>query len=191
MRYGIGFILAAALALAVACKDQAELTMKTLITDKVIEVAVASLAEDMQDERLSYVNVYGIIWTAGVNARHAVFAEHLGKAWFDLVYYERTDFRKRAMDLARASLDTPEELWGVYLAHKGTLISEIKKNGIEREVALRAQAILPHFRGEIINPEATDDGRGASGWIKRRRAEGGDELTKAYGEIIANLLQSL
>lgn len=191
MKRRIGFVLLAIGLIVTACKkEEAQLSIQNLITDKVIEVAVASLAKDMGNPHFSYVETYGIIWISGVSARHAVFAEHLGKGWFDQVYYDRTDFRKRAMDLARESLDTPEELWAVYLAHKDKLVKEIKKHGLEHEVALRAQAILPHFRGDIVSPGPID-GRGVDGWIQRRHAEGGDALVQAYGDIVANLISSL
>ena len=97
--------LVAALAVGfVACRDRAVTTLNDMVTDKVIEVAVESLAQDIRAGDVgnwSYADSHGPTWTANMKARHAVFAEHLGMNWFGLVYDNKTDFRKRAMDIAR------------------------------------------------------------------------------------------
>ncbi|PIQ79058.1 MAG: hypothetical protein COV79_04435 [Parcubacteria group bacterium CG11_big_fil_rev_8_21_14_0_20_41_14] len=164
-----------------------------LVTDKVIEVAVKSFAEDMRSNWSDTEN-YGVTWCAGMKARHAVFAENLGEGWFGLVYYNRTDFRERAMKIAREALDTPEELRAAYSIYKTKLVSEIRKNGISNEVRSLGVEILPYFGGGATLSSDSRYERGeiaAYEWAQRRRAEGGDELVAAWGEIIADLVNSL
>ncbi len=194
-RFTIAFALAAALAVAfVACKDRAMTKLDDLITDKVIEVAVASFAEDVragEARNWSYAEHFGPTWTANTKVRHAVFAEHLGAGWFDLVYDNKTNFREYAMRTARESLDTPEELRAEYLRHKAKVIAEIEKQGIQDYVVRCANIVRFHFSpdGEVFADPYTD--RGAKEWAGRRRTEGGGALVAAWGEIIADLANSL
>lgn len=203
MRFWLVLAVVASLAAAVVtCREkvteQVTTELDRLITDKVIEAAVDSLAADIRNGRngsWSYAKEYGPTWTAGMKARHAVFAEHLGKGWFDLVY-DRLDkgFRDYAMQTARESLDTPEELRAAYLRHKAKVIAEIRKQGIQNEVAGYAAYALPYFAapgpgiGGLTDPYGN---HGAKEWAERRRTEGGDALVAAWGEVIADLANSL
>ncbi len=118
-------------------------------------------------------------------------AEHLGAGWFDLVYDNKTNFREYAMRTARESLDTPEELRAEYLRHKAKVIAEIEKQGIQDYVVRCANIVRFHFSpdGEVFADPYTD--RGAKEWAGRRRTEGGGALVAAWGEIIADLANSL
>ncbi|MBI2050881.1 MAG: hypothetical protein HYT31_03665 [Parcubacteria group bacterium] len=179
----------------VACRDKAVTTLNDIVTDTVIEVAVASLAQDIKAGdagNWSYADSYGPTWTANTKARHAIFADHLGEDWFDLVYDNKTDYRERAMRIARESLDTPEELWAAYLRHKAKVIAEIRKHGIQDDVVRYSTAALPYFSppgGEELTDPHGD--HGAKEWAERRRTEGGDALVVAWGEVIADLASSL
>ncbi len=180
--------LAAVMAAAfVACREV--VTLDDLVTDKVIEVAVASFAKDMQ-EPWSYAKSHGPTWTANMKARHAVFAEHLGEDWFNLYY--SSPLPGLAMSIARESLDTPEELRAAYLGHKAKVIAEIREQGIAGEVVQDAIYALPFFSppGSPSPPDPYGD-RGVKEWAERRRAEGGDALVAAWGGIIADLANSL
>lgn len=186
----IAVALVAIMAIAVvACKEAA--TLDDLVTDKVIEVAVASYAQDIRAP-WSYAKSSGPTWTAGMKARHAVFAEHLGENWFNIVYDNKTAFRERAMQIARESLDTPEELRAAYLRHKAKVIVEIREQGIAGEVLKHTAYALPYFSppggADFADPHGD---HGAKEWAERRRAEGGDALVVAWGGIIADLANSL
>ena len=191
MKWIIGFAAALAATAFVACKEVA--TLEDLVTDKVIEVAVASFAQDVHNTSWSYAESSGPTWTAGMKARHALFAEHLGKDWFDLVYYNKVNFREQAMRIAHESLDTPEELKAAYFRHKAKAIAEIRKNGVEDDVVKYATYALPYFAPPSPANELVDTygDNGAKQWAERRRAEGGDALVAAWGEIIADLANSL
>ena len=236
--YGI-FAVLAAIAF-VACHHE-EIGIDRLVTDAVIDQAVAGLADDMAAD-FSSTKVEGITYTACMKARHAVFQSLMGKNWFSVLYasmaaapdFKPDDFwvkdggnrstydqHNYIMDVARRSLDTPEELRVAYFRHKDVALKCVSNNGINQEVRERISYVLPYFNGTALMEKdamiSAYHDASASGWstsleamykdlvqrglnisdvrawefAERRRAEGGDALVSAYAEIMTDFMTSL
>ena len=205
------FAVLAAIAF-VACHHE-EIGIDRLVTDAVIDQAVAGLADDMAAD-FSSTKVEGITYTACMKARHAVFQSLMGKNWFSVLYasmaaapdFKPDDFwvkdggnrstydqHNYIMDVARRSLDTPEELKAAYARHKDVVRKCVSNNGINQEVRERISYILPYFLYNGSRPEKTASVEKVRAYefAERRRAEGGDALVSAYAEIMTDFMTSL
>lgn len=205
------FAVLAAIAF-VACHHE-EIGIDRLVTDAVIDQAVAGLADDMAAD-FSSTKVEGITYTACMKARHAVFQSLMGKNWFSVLYasmaaapdFKPDDFwvkdggnrstydqHNYIMDVARRSLDTPEELRVAYFRHKDVALKCVSNNGINQEVRERISYILPYFLYKGSRPEKTASVEKVRAYefAERRRVEGGDALVSAYAEIMTDFMTSL
>jgi hypothetical protein len=144
------------------------LVFKNMVTKPVLEKAISELANDLRRE-YSYTKQHGLTWTAGVDARHAVFEKEMGDN-YDLLYASlAADFDnpenywvkkggakksvrqlyENIMKSARETLQNLDVLKAMYLSHKDNAVVLIRKYGIANELKAELAVMLPYFNGTL------------------------------------------
>lgn len=208
--------LVAVILILIACAGGG-LTFKKMVTDKVIEKAVADLAEDIHIGRngnYSNTEFHGFTWSCGFYARQAVYQKVIGKEYYNLLYaslaaapdnfssenyWVKTEGGNKQtynkyleiLKVAREALRTPVGLKMVYLLHKEKALREIKRHGIAKEVEMELTEILPYFRGKVPSGDVGMSEKNAYQWICRRQAEGGKALVNIWVWVIQDMRDSL
>ena len=145
------------------------LVFKDMITKPILEKAISKLANDLKRRESSYTQSYGMTWSAGVYARHAVFAKEMGNDYDRLYASLAADFDnpenywvkeggakkavlqlyKDIMKTARETLQKPSVLKAMYLSHKDEAIVLVRKYGIASELKAELAVMLPYFDGTL------------------------------------------
>lgn len=203
-------LFAMCMVLSAVCLAFAAPVFKSMVTKTVLEKAVSALAEDFRRGEQSYVRRHGLPWAAGFYARHAVFEKEMGGN-YDLLYAslaanfnDPEDYwvkeggakeavmklRESIMKTAREALGDPDALRGLYVAHKGDIISLIKRHGIAEKLKAELVAMLPYFEKNEKNRQLASRELDCYEWVARRRAEGGQQLVDMWAWIARDIISA-
>ena len=207
-------VLVAVILMLIACAGGG-LTFKKMVTDKVIEKAIADLAENINTKRdLKYTEFYGLTYSCGLYARQAVYRKEIGEGYYNLLYASlaaaQDNFNSEnywvkmeggnkqtyskyleILKVAREALETPTGLKTAYLLHKEKVLGEIKRHGIASNIEMELTEILPYFKGKVPGEVAGMSERNIYQWALRRQAEGGEALVNKWAWVIQNMRDSL